>query len=148
MNERTRRIHRLAGVVEQQEQRSRRALGVAIQERDDAAHALQSAFLQCRDVVQRPDEFSVRFGRGLIEAGWLAERERRAALVAAVDAADRRLDEWHHQRTRVDALERLKERLQQAETEEVERHAEGELGDLISARTVVGSVALGGEGRR
>lgn len=136
MNERHRRMHRLAEVVERQEQRSRRALDAANRERDDAAHALQSVFLQCRDVAQRPDEFSARFGRGLIEAGWLAERERRAALEAAVDAADRRLGEWHQHRTRVDALERLIERLRQAEREDEARRSERELGDLVSSRSV------------
>ena len=134
MNDRTRRMHRLAELAEKQERRSRRALGAAVAERDGAAHALQSVFLQCRDVAQRPDDFSVRFGRGLIEAGWLAEQDRRSALEAAVDAAETRKVEWSAERTRVDALGRLLERLAEADAEDAARQAEKELSDLVSSR--------------
>lgn len=135
MRERIRRMQRLAELVEQQEQRSRIALSAARRDRDEAAHALQSVFLQCREVAHRPEDFSAQFGRSLIEAGWLAERARRAALEAALDAADRRLEEWHEQRARVDALDRLIDRLEEAKAEDDERRTEGELGDLISARS-------------
>ena len=136
MNDRTRRMHRLADLAEKHERRSRRALGEAVAERDSAAHALQSVFLQCRDVAQRPDEFSVRFGRGLIEAGWLAEQDRRSALEAAVGVAETRQVEWHKERTRVDALGRLLERLAEVDAEDAARQAEKELSDLVSSRIV------------
>lgn len=128
-------MHRLANLAEKQERRSRRALGVAVAERDQAAHALQSVFLQCRDVAQRPNDFSVRFGRGLIEAGWLAEQERRSALEKAIDTADTRQAEWHHERTRVDALGRLLDRLAEADVEDAARMAESDLSDLVSSRS-------------
>ncbi len=110
-------------------------------EREEAAHALQSVFLQCRDVIERPEEFSVRFGRGLIEAGWLAEQDRRSALEAAIEAANDRQDEWHEERTRVDALERLLDRLNDAEAEDAARAAESELSDLVSSRLVARGAA-------
>lgn len=139
MNERTRRIRRLTDLAEKQERRSRQVLNDAVNQRNDAALALQSVFIQCREVMQRPDEFSVRFGRGLIEAGWLAERQRRGALEAAVEAADARMDQWHEQRTRVDALARLLDRLGEVEAEDAARRSENELSDLISARMVKGA---------
>lgn len=127
-------MKRLADLAEKQERRSRRVLGAAISERDAAARALQSVFLQCRDVAQRPEDFSVQFGRGLIEAGWLAEQDRRSALESAIDAAEARQVEWHHERTRVDALGRLLDRLAQADAEDAARQAESQLSDLVSAR--------------
>lgn len=134
MSERSRRMRRLADLAEKQERRSRRAFGQALDERDQAAHALQSVFLQCREVASRPEDFSVKFGRGLIEAGWLAEQERRSALEAAIDAADARQMEWHHERTRVDALGRLLDRLAEVEAEDEARRAENELSELVSSR--------------
>lgn len=141
MNDRTRRMRRLADLAEKQERRSRRALGQALTEREQAAHALQSVFLQCRDVVERSDEFSVRFGRGLIEAGWLAEQDRRSALESAIEAANDRQDEWHEERTRVDALDRLLGRLTDAEAEDAVRKVESELGDLVTSRIVARGAA-------
>lgn len=141
MNDRIRRMRRIADLAEKQERRSRRALGQAMTEREEAAHALQSVFLQCRDVIERPEEFSVRFGRGLIEAGWLAEQDRRSALEAAIEAANDRQDEWHEERTRVDALERLLDRLNDAEAEDAARAAESELSDLVSSRLVARGAA-------
>lgn len=132
-------MRRLADLAEKQERRSRRALGQALTERDEAAQALQSVFVQCRDVVERPEEFSVRFGRGLIEAGWLAEQERRGALEAAIENANNVQVEWQNERTRVDALGRLLDRLTQADAEDAARKIESELADLVSSRTVVQS---------
>ena len=131
-------MQRIADLAGRQERRSRQALGRAVNDHEQAAHALQSVFLQCRDVVSRPDEFGVRFGRGLIESGWLAEQERRSALEAAIEAVDARQAEWNHERTRVDALGRLLDRLAEAEAEDEARRAESELGDLVSARRVAG----------
>ena len=134
MNDRLRRMQRLADIAEKQERRSRRQLSEAVAERDAAAVALQSVFLQCREVAERPEEFSVRFGRGLIEAGWLAEQERRSALESAIDAAEQKQAEWHNERTRVDALGRLLDRLAEAEAEDEARRSESELSDIVSAR--------------
>ena len=127
-------MRRIADLAEKQERRSRRALGQALSDREEAAHALQSVFLQCRDVIERPEEFSVQFGRGLIEAGWLAEQDRRSALEAAIEAANERQAEWHEERTRVDALDRLLDRLHEADVETETRRLENELGDLVSSR--------------
>jgi len=127
-------MRRLADLAEKHERRSRRALGKALTEREEAAFALQSVFLQCRDVVERPDEFSVRFGRGLIEAGWLAEQDRRSSLEAAIEAANDRQTEWHAERTRVDALDRLLDRLTDAEAQGEVRKVESDLNDLVSSR--------------
>lgn len=136
MSARTQRIRRLAELAEKHERRSRGALGAAFNERDKAAYALQSVFIQCRDVAERPEEFSVRFGRSLIESGWLAEQHRRSALEAAIDAADDRQAEWREERTRVDALNRLLERLTDADAEDAARMAESELSDLVSSRSI------------
>lgn len=135
-------MQRLADIAETRERRSRRQLGDAIAERDTAAVALQSVFLQCREVAQRPDEFSVRFGRGLIEAGWLAEQERRSALESAIDVAEQKQAEWHNERTRVDALCRLLDRLAEAEAEDEARRSENELSDLVSARFSIAAGAV------
>lgn len=141
MSDRIRRMRRLSDLAEKQERRSRRALGVALDEREQAAHALQSVFIQCREVAERPEDFSVQFGRTLIESGWLAEQGRRSALEAAIEAADERQAEWHEGRTRVDALARLLDRLSEAEAEDAARVAERELGDLVSSRIVAGGAA-------
>lgn len=141
MSDRTRRIRRLADLAEKHERRSRGALGAAFTERDMAANALQSVFIQCRDVVERPEEFSVRFGRSLIESGWLAEQQRRTALEVAIDAADDRQAEWHEERTRVDALNRLLDRLTDADAQDAARMAESELSELVSSRSITRGAA-------
>lgn len=137
MSDRTQRIKRLAEIADKQERRARTELGAAFNERDEAAKALQSVFLQCREVVERPDEFSVRFGRGLIEAGWLAEQQRRSALEAAVEAVETKRSDWQRERTRVDALGRLMDRLAELDAADAARRTENELDDLVSARAMV-----------
>ncbi len=141
MNERIRRMQRLAELAERHERLARRSLGQAITDRDSAAVALQSVFIQCREVAERPDEFGVRFGRGLIESGWLAEQERRSALESAIENTEDRRHEWSEQRTRVDALDRMLDRLHEAHVKDVARREESELNDLVSSRLVVRGAA-------
>lgn len=136
MSARTKRMQRLAELTEKRERRSRRDLMEATQQHDAAEAALQSVFLQCRQIVEQPDAFSTRFGRGLIEAGWLAQEHHRAERDAAAVDVESRRSAWQQQRTRLDALGRLIDRLGEDETSQVDRAAEAELADLIAARLV------------
>lgn len=142
MSTRTTRMTRLAGLAEKQERRSRQSLLKAANERDAAESALQAVFLQCREVVEQPNDFSVRFGRGLIEAGWLTEQERRLERDAAAIAVEHKRSTWQHERTRLDALGRLVDRLAADDLAMATRLAEDELDDLINARTTQGVEAL------
>jgi flagellar biosynthesis chaperone FliJ len=135
MTTRTKRMKRLAELTEKHERRSRQELVRASNEQEAAETALRSVFLQCREVVEQPDAFSVRFGRGLIEAGWLAEQQRRVERDAAAIAVESRRSAWQAQRTRLDALGRLVDRLAEDEEAAAAREAELELEDLINART-------------
>lgn len=135
MTTRVKRMKRLAELAEKHERRSRQELVRASNEQEAAETALRSVFLQCREVVEQPDAFSVRFGRGLIEAGWLAEQQRRVERDAAVIAVESRRSAWQAQRTRLDALGRLVDRLAEDEAAAAEREAERDLDDLITART-------------
>lgn len=136
MTTRTTRMKRLAGLAEKHERRSRQELVRASNEQEAAETALRSVFLQCREIVEQPNAFSVRFGRGLIEAGWLAEQQRRVERDAAAIAVERRRSAWQAQRTRLDALGRLVDRLAEDEAAAAERGVERELEDLINARNV------------
>ena len=135
MSVRTKRMRRLAELAEKQERRTRTDLVAARDEHERAETALRSVFLQCREVVEQPDAFSIRFGRSLIEAGWLSEQQRRTERDAAVIAAETKRAAWQQQRTRLDALGRLVDRLADADADAAEREIERELDDLISART-------------
>jgi len=128
-------MQRLADLAEKHERRSRRDLVAATDERERAEVALRSVFLQCRDVVEQDDTFSIRFGRSLIEAGWLTEQQRRTERDAAAIAVETKRTAWQQQRTRLDALGRLVDRLAHADADAVEREIERELDDLINART-------------
>lgn len=134
MTTRTKRMIRLAELAEKHERRSRQELVRASNEQEAAETALRSVFLQCREVVEQPDAFSVRFGRGLIEAGWLAEQQRRVERDAAIIAVESRRSAWQEQRTRLDALGRLVDRLAEDEEAVAGRVVERELDDLITAR--------------
>lgn len=135
-------MKRLADLAEKHERRSHQELVQASSEQEAAEAALRSVFLQCREIVEQPDAFSVRFGRGLIEAGWLAEEQRRVERDAAAIAVENRRTAWQEQRTRLDALGRLIDRLSEAETAAAEREAERELEDLINARTAHGGTEV------
>ena len=129
-------MQRLSDLTEKHERRSRRDLIEATTRHDAAEAALQSVFLQCRAIVEQPDAFSVKFGRGLIEAGWLAEEHRRSELDAAASHVEARRTAWQHQKTRLDALGRLIDRLAEDEAGAADRAAADELGDIIASRIV------------
>ncbi len=129
-------MQRIADLAERQELSSRRALADATNEHEAADAALRSVFLQCRDVVEQADVFSVRFGRSLIEAGWLTEQQRRIDRDAAAISVEISRTAWQRQRTRLDALGRLVDRLADADAEAQDREAAQELDDLLNARTM------------
>jgi flagellar biosynthesis chaperone FliJ len=128
-------MQRVADLAQKHERRSRRDLVVATGEHERAEAALRSVFLQCREVVEQHDGFSIRFGRSLIEAGWLSEQQRRTERDAAAIAVETKRSAWQQQRTRLDALGRLVDRLADADADAVEREVERELDDLINTRT-------------
>ncbi len=129
-------MQRIADLAERQELSSRRALADATNEHEAADAALRSVFLQCRDVVEQADVFSVRFGRSLIEAGWLTEQQRGIDRDAAAISVEISRTAWQRQRTRLDALGRLVDRLADADAEAQDREAAQELDDLLNARTM------------
>ncbi len=128
-------MRRLADLTEKREISTRRAFVEATNEREAAEVALRTVFLQCREVVEQPDIFSVRFGRSLIEAGWLTEQQRRLDRDAAAISVEIKRSAWQHQRTRLDALGRLVDRLAEADADAQDREAEQSLEDVINART-------------
>jgi hypothetical protein len=129
-------MRRLADLAEKHEISSRRAFVAATNDREAAEVALRSVFLQCREVVEQPDLFSVRFGRSMIEAGWLTEQQRRIDRDAAAIAVEVRRTAWQQQRTRLDALGRLVDRLAEDDAAAVDRETEQSLDDVINARTM------------
>ena len=135
MSARTKRMQRVADLAEKHERRSRRDLVAASDEHERAEAALRSVFLQCREVVEQHDAFSIRFGRSLIEAGWLSEQQRRTERDAAAIAVETKRSAWQQQRTRLDALGRLVDRLADADAEAAVREVERDLDDLINTRT-------------
>lgn len=134
MTSRTNRMRRLSDLAEKQERQSRRALADAAIEHDAAEAALRSVFLQCREVVEQPDAFSIRFGRGLIEAGWLAEEQRRTERDAAAIAVETQRSAWQNQKSRLDALGRLVDRLADVDSASADRASAHELDDVLTSR--------------
>ena len=130
-------MQRVAKLVDTKEGEARRDLAAANRTAAAADDALEAVFEQCRQIATNDNELSLRFGRALIESGWLAVAERQAVCDQATAVATDKRIAWQGQRTRLDALGRLIERLQQLDTVETARQFDKDLDDLINARTVV-----------
>lgn len=134
MMTRTNRTKRLADVATKAERQAHQRLAAASNELRDAEESLEEIFIGCRRVAESSDELSVRFGRALIESGWLAAQEQQARCVSASAEVAERSEEWSERRSRVDALGRLLDRLRAADAEEKARLEVEALEDVIASR--------------
>ncbi len=147
---RSKRITKIAALAESREGMARLELAVASRETATAEMALLSVFDQCRRAAadstssnppaDNTDQLSVRFGRALIESGWLAASACEEYLQMASRLEERKQDVWNERRTTVDALERLVDRFKLVDDIASARLNDNELDDLINSRSsLVGS---------
>ena len=145
---RMKRMKRVADVAKTAERLAHQRVAASSNELHDAEQSLEEIFVGCRQVADSSDDLSIRFGRTLIESGWLAAQEQEARCFNAAAELAERSEEWRGRRSRVDALGRLLDRLQAADSKEQERLRISELEDVIASRVsepLLVALASGGQ---
>lgn len=135
----SRRLNGVLRVRQIQEKQARGALGMSRVRHRDAADAERETWTRLDDLSQRAlgETETLRLTRMLTDAGMLAAETQNRVVVDASAAVDHALGEWTIAARRVEALDRLSERLAVVEAEERQRLAQNEIDDLVLARFAV-----------
>jgi hypothetical protein len=133
---RQKRVRRIADATERSERAARAGVAVAARDLTTAQVSLEEIWDQCRSVAVSDTDLPLKFGRALVETGWLVAEERAAAVRGAEARLAERTTTWSTQKTRLDALERLIGRLDDVDRSERARRDRNALDDLVTSRTI------------
>ncbi len=135
----SRRLNGVLRVRQIQEKQARGALGMSRVRHRAAVDAERETWVRLDDLSLRAlgESGSLPLIRMLTDAGMLAAETQNRVVVDASAAVDRALGEWTIAARRVEALDRLSERLAVSEAEERQRLAQNEVEDLVLARFAV-----------
>jgi flagellar biosynthesis chaperone FliJ len=130
------RIRRITNMTEKNERAARTEVARANRELDDARASLESVWNQCRAAADNDSELPLKFGRALVETGWILADERTSSVNDATERLEQRTSAWAEQRTRLDALGRLVDRLEEADRSDQARRDQNDLDDIVATRYI------------